>query len=226
MMHASRITQLMDILERISAPWPAPAITTVSVNGATPFQILVATLISLRTRDSVTETACRKLFREATTPRQMIHLGSRTIEQLIHPASFSPTKGKRVVAISHILLEKHNGTVPETMNDLLTLPGVGRKTANLVLVEAFDKAGLCVDTHVHRVSNRLGMTSTRTAEQTEMALRDTLPQKFWKPYSEILAIFGQRICRPRSPRCPECPVSFLCNTWSRQNGPSTLQGIP
>ncbi len=220
-MHACRTIQLMDILEKISAPWPAPAITAVSANGATPFRILVATLISLRTRDSVTAAACRKLFQKATTPQQMIHLGNHTIEQLIHPASFSPTKGKRVVAISHILLEKYNGEVPDTMDDLLSLPGVGRKTANLVLVEAFDKVGLCVDTHVHRVSNRLGMTSTQTAEQTEKALRNTLPQKFWKPYSEILVMFGQRICKPRSPRCPECPVSFLCSTWSRQNPTST-----
>lgn len=218
-MHVSQINQLMDILEKSAAQWPPPAITGVADNGATPFQILTATLISLRTRDAVTANACRRLFQKADDPRQMIALGDRAVAALIHPASFSPTKGKRLVAVSRILLEKYNATVPDTMEALLTLPGVGRKTANLVLVEAFDKPGLCVDTHVHRISNRLGMTSTRTPEQTETALRDILPQSFWKPYSEILAVFGQKICRPRSPLCPECPVSFLCDTCNHTTAP-------
>ncbi|GAB6145604.1 endonuclease III domain-containing protein [Desulfocicer niacini] len=210
-MHIRDMDQLMDILTKVYASWPAPAITVAAQDGADPFCILVATLISLRTRDAVTGQACQRLFPKAASPGQMIALGSRNIAALIHPASFSPTKGKRLVAISHILLEKYHSRVPDTMEALLALPGVGRKTANLVLVEAFGKPGLCVDTHVHRISNRLGLTSTRTPDQTEMALRKEMPKKYWKAYSEILAVFGQKICRPRSPLCHECPISPLCD---------------
>ncbi len=213
-MHASQMAQLINLLEKISIPWPAPAITGVARNGASPFQILVATLISLRTRDAVTGNACHKLFQHASSPRQMIALGSPRIARLIHPASFSPTKAKRLVDISRILLEKHKAAVPDTMEALLLLPGVGRKTANLVLVEAFGKPGLCVDTHVHRISNRLGLVTTCSAEHTETVLRTTVPQQYWKSYSELLAVFGQKICTPRSPLCSDCPATSLCNTWN------------
>ncbi len=206
------IDQFMAIMEKAYTSWPAPAITLAAQKGATPFQILVATLISLRTRDAVTGKAARNLFKKAITPREMVMLGSQRIAGLIHPASFSPTKAKRMVAISHILLDNYRGKVPDNMEGLLALPGVGRKTANLVLVEAFGKDGICVDTHVHRISNRTGYISTRTPEQTEMALRKTLPRKYWKSYPEILVVFGQRICRAQGPRCFECPISLFCQT--------------
>jgi len=219
-MNETDIDQFMTIMEKVYTAWPAPAITIAAQKGVTPFQILVATLISLRTRDSVTGKAAENLFKEAVTPEEMIKLGSQRIARLIHPASFSPTKAKRMVTISHILLDNYKGRVPDSMDALLALPGVGRKTANLVLVEAFGKQGICVDTHVHRISNRTGYISSRTPEQTEMALRKKLPPKYWKPYPEILVIFGQKICKPQVPQCLKCPVSLFCQTWQNQGTPA------
>ena len=205
----------MAIMEKVYTAWPAPAITIAAQKGATPFEILVATLISLRTRDTVTGKAAKNLFEKAVTPEEMITLGSQRIARLIHPASFSPTKAKRMVAISHILLDNYSGKVPDSMEGLLALPGVGRKTANLVLVEAFGKDGICVDTHVHRISNRTGYISSPTPDQTEMALRKKLPPKYWKSYPEILVVFGQKICKPQSPLCLECPISLFCQTCQK-----------
>jgi len=214
-MNETDIDQFMAIMKKIYTSWAAPAITIAAQKGATPFQILVATLISLRTRDSVTGKAAENLFKEAVTPEKIIKLGHQCIARLIHPASFSPTKAKRMVAISHILLDQYSGKVPDNMEGLLALPGVGRKTANLVLVEAFGKDGICVDTHVHRISNRTGYISSNTPEQTEMALRKKLPSKYWKSYPEILVVFGQKICKPQSPRCLNCPISLFCQTCQK-----------
>jgi endonuclease-3 len=190
--------------------WRAPIITFIATRGASPFEILVSTLLSLRTKDEVTSQAATRLFELARTPRQMIALGERKIAKCIYPVGFYPTKAKRLVAISRILLEKYDGRVPDEMEALLKLPGVGRKTANLVLVEGFKKDAICVDTHVHRISNRIGYVKTKNPEATEFALREKLPRRHWIRYNELLVAFGQVICRPISPHCSRCPVESIC----------------
>ncbi|MDL2285995.1 endonuclease III [Desulfococcaceae bacterium OttesenSCG-928-F15] len=204
------IEQLMDILGEAYTGWDAPVISFMAAKGAGPFPILVSTLLSLRTKDEVTEPAAKRLLEKASTPEAMVQLGEEQIRELIFPVGFYPTKAKRLVEISLILLEKYQGAVPSIMEELLALPGVGRKTANLVLVEGFGIPTICVDTHVHRISNRLGYVKTKTPDKTEMALREKLPLPYWISYNEILVAFGQILCRPVSPWCSKCPVAALC----------------
>ena len=172
--------------------------------------MLVSTLLSLRTKDEVTAAATARLFPVAKTPEAIIGLSKEEIEALIYPVGFYHTKAERLREISRIILDDHQGCVPDTMDQLLVLPGVGRKTANLVLVEGFDKDGICVDTHVHRISNRIGYVKTKSPDQTEFELRKQLPRRYWKRYNEMLVAFGQMLCRPVSPFCSRCPVESMC----------------
>ncbi|MDL2322317.1 endonuclease III [Desulfosarcina sp. OttesenSCG-928-B08] len=190
--------------------WNAPIITFIANRGATPFEVLVSTLLSLRTKDEVTGPAAARLLEKAKTPEAMIRLGSEAIAKLIYPVGFYPTKAKRLVEISRILLDQYGGKVPDIIEELTRLPGVGRKTANLVLVEGYKIPAVCVDTHVHRISNRLGYVSTRMPDQTEMALREKLPKRHWIRYNELLVAFGQTLCRPVSPFCSTCPIATMC----------------
>jgi endonuclease-3 len=198
------------ILKKNYESWDAPIVTFIANRGGTPFEILVSTILSLRTKDQVTAQAAEKLFRVARTPRQMLSLNSKQLQSLIYPVGFYLTKAERLLEISAILINQYNGRVPDDMEALLKLPGVGRKTANLVLIEGFHKDGVCVDTHVHRISNRIGYVKTRNPEETEFALRKKLPQKYWKIYNELLVAFGQVVCKPVSPLCSQCPVSNMC----------------
>lgn len=190
--------------------WNPPIITFIANRGASPFEVLVSTILSLRTKDEVTSEAAKRLFQQARTPEQILELGEQKLSRLIYPVGFYPTKARRLMAISRLILEAHGGQVPNNIEALLKLPGVGRKTANLVLVEGFKEPAICVDTHVHRISNRIGYVQTRTPEQTEMALRGKLPRKHWIRYNELLVAFGQVICRPVSPFCSKCPVGRMC----------------
>lgn len=190
--------------------WQAPVITLLANKGATPYEVLVSTLLSLRTKDEVTAVASARLFERARTPRQMLDLDEAELSRLIYPVGFYITKAKRLKQISTILIEQYAGKVPDTLEQLLELPGVGRKTANLVLIEGFGKEGVCVDTHVHRISNRIGYVQTTHPDKTELALRKKLPRKYWVRYNEILVAFGQVICRPVSPFCSRCPVEGMC----------------
>lgn len=190
--------------------WNAPVVTAVAIKGASPFEVLITTLLSLRTKDEVTSKTAHRLLTAANTPEQIMKLSTKTIERLIYPAGFYPTKAKRIKQISKIIIDTYKGKVPDELHELLKLPGVGRKTANLVLIEGFKKSAICVDTHVHRISNRLGLVSAKTPEQTEFALSKTLPKKYWNQYNEILVAFGQTICRPVSPLCSTCPVHRMC----------------
>ncbi|WP_319526622.1 endonuclease III [uncultured Desulfosarcina sp.] len=190
--------------------WNPPIITFIANRGATPFEVLVSTLLSLRTKDEVTGEATRRLLDVARTPEAMVALSPKKIEKLIYPVGFYPTKAKRLLAISRILLDQYGGKVPDTLEALTALPGVGRKTANLVLVEGFKIPAICVDTHVHRISNRIGYVKTKTPDKTELALRKKLPKRHWVRYNELLVAFGQTLCRPISPFCSRCPVSDMC----------------
>lgn len=204
------IDSFVSIIKESYKSWDAPIITFLAIKGASPFEILISTLLSLRTKDEVTIEATLRLFKKANNPFDMLNVDKKTIEELIYPVGFYPTKAGRILEISRILIEKYNGEVPSTMEELLELPGVGRKTANLVLVEGYNIPAICVDTHVHRISNRIGYVKTKTPDQTEMALRKKLPKKHWVIYNEILVAFGQTLCRPISPHCSKCPVEEYC----------------
>ena len=204
------IDRFVDVIEADYRGWNPPIITFIANRGATPFEVLVSTLLSLRTKDEVTGEAARRLFAVARTPQAMVELAPETIAQLIYPVGFYPTKAKRLLEISRILLDRYDGEVPADLDELTGLPGVGRKTANLVLVEGFKIPAICVDTHVHRISNRIGYVKTKTPEQTELALRKKLPRQHWIRYNELLVAFGQTLCRPVSPFCSRCPVADMC----------------
>jgi len=204
------IDQFVQILSGEYKKWNAPVITMMSNMGATPFEVLISTLLSLRTRDEVTAKASKRLFAQANTPEMMLELSEETIKKLIYPVGFYPTKSKRIIDISNLLVNDYQSIVPAEIDELVKFPGVGRKTANLVLVEGYHKEAVCVDTHVHRISNRVGFVNTKNPDQTEMVLRKKLPRKYWISYNEILVAFGQTLCRPISPICTQCPVEFIC----------------
>ncbi len=179
-------------------------------NGESPFRILISCVISLRTKDEVTYAATERLFAKASEPRGMLRLNEAAIAKAIYPAGFYRTKARQIRGISKRLLGEHAGRVPETLDELIELPGVGRKTANLTVTLGFGKPGICVDTHVHRISNRLGWVKTTTPDATETALRAGLPRRWWIPINEILVRHGQAVCKPISPVCSTCPVESSC----------------
>ncbi len=204
------VTHIVRTLLRTSRAWSPTAVGMVAENSRDPFRILISCLISLRTKDEVTGEASARLFRLATTPREMAALPASTIAKTIYPAGFYRTKAATIRGVCRALLERHGGNVPDTLENLLALKGVGRKTANLVLTVGFGKPGICVDTHVHRINNRLGFVRTKTPEQTEFALRTFLPRRYWIPYNDLLVTFGQNVCKPVSPLCSLCPVRASC----------------
>lgn len=184
-----------------------PSVTAIARERRDPFRVLVSTVISLRTKDEVTEAASRRLLERAPDAGALARLPERSIERLIYPAGFYRTKAKHLRAIAGILIAAHGGRVPEDMDALLALPGVGRKTANLVRNLGFGLDGICVDTHVHRISNRLGWVRTGSPAETEKALEQVLPRKHWIAINTILVQFGQTTCKPLSPICSRCPLS-------------------
>jgi len=175
-----------------------------------PFRVLIACLLSLRTKDETTGPASARLFRLADTPEAMLRLAPKQIERVIFPVGFYRTKARVILGVCRDLLDRFSGRVPDEIDALLTLKGVGRKTANLVVTQGFNKPGICVDVHVHRISNRWGYVKTRNPEETEMALRKRLPRRYWIGYNDLLVSFGQNVCQPLSPKCSECPVSRKC----------------
>jgi endonuclease-3 len=206
----AEIRRIVNALARTSRHWNPTAVELVAQQSHDPFQVLISCLISLRTKDRVTAEASARLFRLGRTPRTLGALPERTIAQAIYPAGFYRTKARTIKEICRSLIARHGGKVPDDLETLLTLKGVGRKTANLVVTVGFGKPGICVDTHVHRISNRLGIVQTKTPEATEQDLRQVLPQRYWIPYNDLLVSFGQNICHPVSPRCSTCPLRALC----------------
>lgn len=204
------IDKAITILREVVSQWPQPLIDEMSNKEQTPFKILIATILSLRTKDSITAKVVPKLFALANNPSNMLKLSQVQLERIIYPVGFYRNKAKSILLICEILLDKFNGEVPPNMDLLLSLPGVGRKTANLVLTAGFNLPGICVDIHVHRISNRWGYVKTKTPDKTEMALRQKLPSKYWLEYNKLLVTLGQIICHPTSPRCSNCPLNKLC----------------
>ena len=206
----TEIDRIVRTITRANRQCRPTAVGAVAQDSRDPFQILISCLISLRTKDEVTGEASARLFRLARTPRTLADLPAATIANAIYPAGFYRTKARTIKEVSRTILERHAGKVPDEMDALLAFKGVGRKTANLVLTIGFGMPGICVDTHVHRISNRLGIVKTTTPEQTEFALRKVLPRRHWIPYNDLLVTFGQHVCKPISPLCSGCPVSDLC----------------
>jgi len=203
--------RVLRILKKKIREWKVPAVGLVAEQATDrPFETLVSTILSLRTKDKVTGAASRRLLARARNPEMLSLLPVREIEQLIYPVGFYRTKAKSLLETCRILLARHNGSVPRSMDELLKLPGVGRKTANLVLTVGFGDYGICVDTHVHRITNLWGYVKTRTPDETEFALREKLPRRHWKTYNDILVTFGQNLCMPVAPWCSRCPVAVYC----------------
>lgn len=204
------IGRVISILRREKRAWNAPVVTFIAVSTGDPYRVLISCLLSLRTRDETTGPAATRLFALAHTPRDMLRLDAATIERAIYPVGFYRTKARTILEVSRDLVERFGGRVPGDLDELLTLKGVGRKTANLVLNQGFARPGICVDTHVHRISNRWGYVRTRDPHATEMALRAKLPRRYWIEYNDLLVAFGQTICKPTSPLCGRCPIERYC----------------
>jgi len=204
------ISRVVKILKKTAKDLPDPSVTLVGKRWKNPFLVLISCVLSLRTKDAVTLPASERLFAIAHDPAGILKLSTDKIEKIIYPVGFYKTKAKSIKSICQAIIEKFGSQVPDTIDELLTLHGVGRKTASLVVTEGFGKLGVCVDTHVHRISNRLGYVTTKTPEETEWALRKKLPQKFWREYNALLVTWGQNICKPISPFCSRCPVDKIC----------------
>ena len=191
----------------LQSPW----LDTMASREKEPFRVLISCLLSLRTKDKVTGEASERLFLLAPSPEKLAALPAKMIEKTIFPVGFYRVKARRIKKISRTIAGEYKGRVPDTIEDLLTLEGVGRKTANLVITLGYNKPGICVDTHVHRIANRWGLIRTKSPKQTEFALREILPHRYWKQLNSILVSFGQGICRPVSPLCSQCTIRSSCS---------------
>lgn len=200
----------IQVLREETVKWQTPYVTAFSRIKRNPFRVLIATILSLRTKDTTTAVAAPRLFALADTPEKMLLLKPRQIEKAIYPVGFYRVKAKNILKVCRLLLDKYDGNVPDDLDALVELPGVGRKTANLVLTQGYGKLGICVDTHVHRITNRWGYCQTKTPDQTEMALREKLPPEYWIEINDHLVALGQNICHPTSPKCSVCPVREWC----------------
>ena len=211
-MQAQHIHAVIRTVRREVARWPEPAVGVLArQSGRDPFRVLISCLLSLRTKDKTTGEASERLFALASTPAAMQNLSSVAIEQAIYPVGFYRTKAKQIQRICSQLLERYDGLVPDDLDELLTLPGVGRKTANLVVTVGYQKPGICVDIHVHRISNRWGYVATESPDETEQALRTKLPPQYWINFNDLLVPYGQNICRPISPLCSQCKLKEWCD---------------
>jgi endonuclease-3 len=200
----------MAILRRDVPHWDVPVVSLMAQENRDPYRVLISTLLSLRTQDQTTAKAAQRLFALADTPQSMLTLERETIAQAIYPVGFYRNKAVQILALSQRLLEAFDGRVPDDIDTLLTFHGVGRKTANLVLAEGYGIPAICVDTHVHRISNRWGYVKTKDPLSTEMTLRKKLPRDDWIDYNPMLVALGQHRCKPTSPMCSQCPVAALC----------------
>jgi endonuclease-3 len=205
-----QLPEAMAILRREVPTWNVPVVSLNAQDDHDPYRVLISTILSLRTQDQTTVKASERLFKLADTPQAMLQLDVQTIEQAIYPVGFYRTKAPQILDISRRILDEFGGRVPDDLETLLTLHGVGRKTANLVLSEGHGIAAICVDTHVHRISNRWGYVKTKDPYETEMALRKKLPKGFWIEYNPSLVALGQYVCKPTSPICSQCPVAAYC----------------
>ncbi|MGH7410218.1 MAG: endonuclease III domain-containing protein [Candidatus Methylomirabilis sp.] len=205
-----QIDRVLQLIRHAISAWEPPALNKIAEESRDPFRVLISCILSQQTKDHVTEAASARLYRLADRPETLLALSERRIARAIYPVSFYRVKARAIREVCRALLSRFAGRVPDSLEPLLSLNGVGRKTANLVLTVGYRKSGICVDTHVHRISNRWGYVSTKTPDQTEMALRRKLPKRHWISYNDLLVPFGQHLCRPISPFCSRCPVERWC----------------
>ena len=205
------MAEIIRLLEQELVKRELPIVTKLAEEHRDPFEILISTLLSLRTKDEVTAVATERLFSLASTPAEMLRLSEAEIQRAIYPVGFYRNKAETIRHVCRELIERFQSRVPDSIEELLTLKGVGRKTANLVVSLGFSGAGLYVDTHVHRISNRMGYVRTRNPEETEFALRAKLPPEHWSRYNTLLVAFGRNTCRPVSPLCSHCPMEAYCD---------------
>ena len=205
-----QIGRALQLVRHAISAWEPPALNKIAEESHDPFRVLISCILSQQTKDHVTEVASARLYRLADRPETILALSERRIARAIYPVSFYRTKARTIREVSRTLLTRFAGRVPDSLEPLLSLKGVGRKTANLVVTVGYRKSGICVDTHVHRISNRWGYVKTKTPEQTEMILRQKLPKRHWIYYNDLLVPFGQHLCRPISPFCSRCPVARWC----------------
>lgn len=201
---------MISILKAEARKWREPTVTEFARIKADPFKVLVSTILSLRTKDAVTEAATKKLWQIARTPKKLAALDQKAVERAIYPAGFYHTKARVLRELSVALLERFDGRVPDNIDTLMTLKGVGRKTANLVVLKAYGVPAICVDTHVHRITNRWAYVNTRNPEETEKALRHKLPLRYWPVINDLLVTYGQHVCLPVSPLCTQCKIRPFC----------------
>lgn len=208
-MKKTDIPAVFRILKRSFEQNRAPIVDLVAHTN-TPFHVLVATILSTRTKDDCTASVCERLFKVVGSPDDLRRLSLAQMERLIFPIGFYKTKARHLKLLPEALDAKYNGRIPKTLEELVQLPGVGRKVGNLVLAQGFGKPAICVDVHVHRISNRLGLIKTRNPYETEKALEQILPRNYWREWNSILVSFGQRVCAPISPKCSLCPLTGYC----------------
>jgi endonuclease III len=200
------------LIERLKKHYEddVPALTRIAAERNSPFLVLIGCLLSLRTKDETTDKAMERLMTRAQTPQRLLSIPTEELEKIIYPVGFYRNKARLIKEVALTVIEKYENKVPDSIDELLTMRGIGRKTANIVITEGFGKAGIAVDTHVHRISNRLGAVNTKAPNETEAALRRILPQKYWITYNPLLVTHGRRTCTPLSPFCSRCPVFDLC----------------
>ena len=210
-MNNNDIDSIVTILKKEVVKYQVPIVTEVAERKKDPFRVLISCVLSLRTKDETTRGASERLFRLADSPEDMLGLKKKEIEKAIYPVGFYRTKSENILGICKDLMGRYQSKTPDEIDELLKLKGVGRKTANLVVTLGYNKPGICVDTHVHRISNRLGYVKTKTPDETETALRKKLPKKHWIIYNDLLVTYGQNLCRPISPFCSRCPIEKYCD---------------
>ncbi len=210
-MEENQINTVIKILKKELEVGKLPIVSHLAEDQRDPFVILISTLLSLRTKDEVTAVATEKLFALASTPQDMLRVPLDKIARTIYPVGFYHVKARTIHHVCWELIKRFASKVPDDLDDLLSIKGIGRKTANLVVTLAYGKDGICVDTHVHRISNRLGYVKTKTPDETEFALRDKLPRRHWIIYNTIMVAFGRQTCKPVSPLCSLCPVNKYCD---------------
>ena len=211
------LSSAIEILKEEVKNYDVPFIDLIKIQTNDPFKILIATILSARTKDGTTAKAAERLFEKATSFEELDNLTLEEIQELIYPVGFYKTKAKNIKRIPEVIQNEFNGKIPKDVDDLVKLPGVGRKTANLVSSVAFGEDAICVDTHVHKIMNRLGYVSTKSPFETEMNLREKLPKQYWRIVNNLFVAFGQNLCVPVSPYCSKCPIHKYCNRVGVEN---------
>lgn len=212
-MNRNNAVKALEILKSEFKKWKAPVVYMLKQHKNNPFRVLVCGVLSTRTKDELTYKVCEKFFKVVKKPQDLNDLSVEDIEKLIYPVGFYRMKAKYLKQIGEILTEKYKGKVPDSLQELLKLPGVGRKVANLVLSKGYGKPAIVVDIHVHRIVNRWGLLKTKKPEETEKELMNVIPKKYWKEINYLLVAFGQTICTPQKPKCEKCPIEKLCSKF-------------